>query len=87
MSMYGYRRTTCKPQIGGAKRRRLLKLRYLIPLDELYAVAVGVPETGEAGAGHDTAGGLVEVPSAPPATVRAAENVQEVFELLRDLGQ
>jgi hypothetical protein len=37
-------------------------------------------------ASHDASAGLVEILPAPPATVRAAISLQEVLELLRDLG-
>jgi hypothetical protein len=42
-------------------------------------------QAGDAGAGDDTAGSIVEVLPAPPATVRATIDLQELLELLREL--
>ena len=59
-------------------RPELLEARVLDP---------SLSQAGDVGAGHNTACGVMEVLSAPPAPVGATVDLKEVFELLRDLDQ
>src|SRR5215211_411857 len=59
-------------------------LRYRPQLFVAGVLYSSFAQVSNVGAGHNTAGGLVEVLPAPPPAVRPAVAIQEAFELLRD---